>query len=86
MIAAPPLIGRMAVQNQRDAIALEQIIRAHVWAWLETLDVFSRPNLLDKRLRAAEQAVRDAEWAQDWPAVEANWARWLEILRGLATC
>jgi hypothetical protein len=81
MIAAPPLIGRMAVQNQRDAIALEQTIRAHVWLWLDTLDCFDRPSLAHPRLRRLEQAVRDAEYAEQWEAVEQAWHAWLECLR-----
>lgn len=81
MIAPPPLVGRMAVRNQRDAIALEQIIRVHVWAWLETLDPFDRPCLTHPRVRAAEQRVRDAEWRQDWAGVEAGWTAYLDAVR-----
>lgn len=81
MIAAPPLVGTMQVQNQQEAIALEQAIRRHVWAWLDTLDPFDRPNLRHPRVRAAEQRVRDAEWRQDWADVEESWSRYLTAIR-----
>lgn len=83
MIATPPLVGRMAVRNQRDAIALEQAIRCHLWAWLETVDPFSRPNLRHPRVRAAEQRVRDAEYAEDWEGVEQGWSDFLSAVRSV---
>lgn len=80
----PTLTGTLTVRNQRDVIALEQTIRAHVWTWLAQLDVFDRPSLAHPRLRRLEQAVRDAEYRQDWEGVEAGWTAWMDGLRALA--
>ncbi len=81
MLATLPAVGTLQVQNQQDAIALELSMRRHVFAWLATLDAFDAPNLRHPRVRAAEQRVRDAEWAQDWAGVEAGWTGWLEAIR-----
>lgn len=71
------LTGTLTVRSQADAIALEQAIRRHLWAWLDTLDPFSRPNLRHPFVRAAEQRVRDAEYAADWVGVEAGWTEFI---------
>ena len=75
------LTGQMTVRSQADAIALEQAVRRHVWAWLDTLDVFDRPSLAHPQVRAAEQRARDAEWICDWAGVEAGWTGWLAAIR-----
>jgi hypothetical protein len=77
----PAIVGTMTVRNQREAIALERMIRHHVFAWWLELDIFSRPSLTTLRLRQLEQAVRDAEWAQDWEGVERGWQRWMTTIR-----
>ena len=83
MIATLPETGTMTVANQAEAIALEQAIRRHVFAWLDGMDPFDRPNLRHPRVRAAEQRVREAEWAQDWAGVEAGWAGYLDAIRSV---
>lgn len=70
------VIGTLTVRNQREAIELERAMRRHVFAWLATLDVFDRPTLAHPRLRALEQAVREAEYAEQWAAVEQGWTAW----------
>lgn len=82
VIAELPAVGTLTVRNQAEAIELERTVRRHVFAWLDGVDPFDWPNLGHPRLRRLEQAVRDAEWAQDWPAVEAGWQQWLDALRG----
>ncbi len=79
----PTAVGTLQVQNQADAIALEQAMRRHLFAWLATLDAFDAPNLRHPRVWQAEQRVRDAEWAQDWAGVEAGWSDWLAAIRAV---
>ena len=79
----PTAVGTMQVTSEADAIALEQAVRRHLFAWLNTLDTFDAPNLRHPRVRAAEQRVRDAEWAQDWAGVEAGWSGWLAAIRSV---
>lgn len=76
-------IGTLAVASQADAIVLEQAVRRHVFAWLATLDPFDAPNLRHPKVRQAEQRVRDAEYAEDWLAVEAGWSGYLEAVRSV---
>lgn len=73
-------VGTLTVASQADAIALEQAIRRHLFAWLATLDPFDAPNLRHPRVRQTEQRVRDAEWVQNWAGVEAGWSEFLRVV------
>lgn len=83
MIAELPAVGTLTVTNQWKAILLELSVRRHVLAWWLSLEVFDRPNLRHPRVRAAEQRVRDAEYAEQWDAVEQGWTDFLSAVRSV---